>query len=138
MVSHLFSNIFNSTFHYQNQVVCLPVKVGNMPKLQKVSDLNSNETPEEGLTGWIFRWLCQAVQVYTKSSGPRFVIRDTEVYVQLSVNLVGNILGYFTCKEVEQCCDPGEFVNIRSSLDIIYKRRFGRVDGCHLLPNGAT
>lgn len=46
---------------------------------------------------------------------------------QPSEDIIGNIVEYFHFRVLEEGCDPGEPINVRSALASEYKRKFGRV-----------
>lgn len=65
-------------------------------------------------------------------------VLDPDGEKEPSGDVVGKIVEYFYYKVVEKGCDPGEVVNIRSSLASVYKRRFHRIGAWKVSDDGKT
>lgn len=63
---------------------------------------------------------------------------DPEGNDQPNADIVGKIIEYFHFKIVEEGCDPGEAVNIRSALASIYKRNHHRIGTWKVNEDGST
>lgn len=57
---------------------------------------------------------------------------------QPTESVIGKIVEFFHYKVVEEGCDPAEVINIRSALNSIYKRRFGRIGEWKVHQDGST
>lgn len=52
---------------------------------------------------------------------------DPSAQNQPTADVIGKIVEYFQYKIVENDCDPGEAVNIRTALASVNKRNFNRI-----------
>ena len=57
---------------------------------------------------------------------------------QPSTDIIGKTVEYFHLKIVDEGCDPGEAINIRSALASIYKRNFHRIETWKVIDDGTT
>lgn len=53
-------------------------------------------------------------------------VLDPDGEDQPSADIVGKIVEYFHFRVLEEGCDPGEPINVRSALSSAYRRKFGR------------
>lgn len=65
-------------------------------------------------------------------------VMDPEGVNEPTPDIVSKIVEFFYYKVMELGCDPGEVVNIRSSLASVYKRKFARIGEWKVYPDEKT